>query len=137
MADDKSNPAIKKQENTEKLIKPEKIEKLEVKEKPEKFEHKEKPEKFEHKEKPEKFEHKEKPEKFESKEKVELLEKLIPEVQKQVVEVQTPLGEGTVEQRLAAVEQVLNSMNHFITAAQRPDLTRGALAAEANPKKPA
>lgn len=44
-------------------------------------------------------------------------------------------GPGTnpgdpVEQRLAALEQSVASLQHFITASQRPDLSRGALSAE-------
>ena len=37
---------------------------------------------------------------------------------------------GPVEQRLALLEQSVANMQHFITAAQRPDLSRGALAGE-------
>jgi hypothetical protein len=124
-----SGPTLKKIEVPEKLIKQEKIEKFEHKEKPEKFEHKEKPEKFEHKEKPEKFEHKEKPEKIEHKEfsKIELIEKLL--------EVPQDPG-GPVEERLATLERGMAAMQHFITTGQRPDLSRGALAAEPDEKKP-
>jgi len=107
----------------------EKPEKLEHKEKPEKFEHKEKPEKLEHKEKPEKAEHKEKPEKHEFKEK-EFKEKDVRE--KEVLEQLPTDPGGPIEQRVAALEQ---TVNHFITAAQRPDLSRGALAAEPDTKK--
>ena len=125
-----SDPGLKKIEVSEKLtIKQEKIEKFEIKEKPEKFEHKEKPEKFEHKEKPEKFEHKEKPEKIEHKEfsKIELIEK--------TREVLQDPG-GPIEQRVATLEQGMAAMQHFITTGQRPDLSRGALAAEQDSKKP-
>jgi hypothetical protein len=137
-------------EKLEKIEHKEKIEKLEFKEKPEKIEHKEKPEKFEHKEKPEKFEHKEKPEKFEHKEKIEKFEhkelekspklegpeKPIAEINpKQIAE--GPLNPGgTVEQRLAVLEQNVASLHHFITTGQRPDLTRGALSSEKDTKKP-
>lgn len=141
-------------ETPEKLLVKEKIEKIELKEKPEKHEHKEKPEKFEHKEKPEKFEHKEKPEKQEHKEKPEKfehkevkveakehlqLEKNVPD--KQIFEgdpkntaegAQTgPVGDP-VEARLAALEQGMAQLNHFITTGQRPDLSQGALKGEAD-----
>ena len=114
-----------------KFIKTEKIEKAEHKEKPEKIEHKEKPEKWEHKEKPEKWEHKEKPEKWEHKEKfekIEQVEKLVPE--------RVPIPDpGPIEQRLAALENALASLQHFITAEKRPDLSRGALKSEPDAKK--
>jgi len=140
--------SIKKAEIAEKFVKNEKIEKSEHKEKPEKFEHKEKPEKFEHKEKPEKFEHKEKPEKqehkekpekFEHKEKIETKEVVKTEIlEKQIVEKggkelveTTPVDTGDpVLQRLAALEQGMADMQHFITTGERPDLSRGALAGE-------
>ena len=132
--------AAKKLEIHEKFPKLEKVEKLEIKEKPEKAEHKEKPEKFEHKEKPEKFEHKEKPEKFEHKEKlekVELREKLIPEGPKEIAENGPPVevGGDPLEARLSAVESAVATFQHFITNAQRPDLSQGALAAEPDAKK--
>lgn len=127
----------------EKFIKNEKVEKLEFKEKPEKFEnkekpekleHKEKPEKWEHKEKPEKFEHKEKPEKFENKEftKIEIWEKFIIENNpKDLVEGgQTTNPVDPIEQRVGALEQNMAAVQHFITAQQRPDLSRGALSSE-------
>jgi len=131
--------AIKKQEINEKFPKLEKVEKLEIKEKPEKAEHKEKPEKFEHKEKPEKFEHKEKPEKFEHKEKIEFREKLIPEGPKLIAENGPVLDvTGDPEARLSALESTVAALQqHFIAAAQRPDLSQGALAAEADVKKKA
>ena len=131
MSDQPKNPLQTK--NIEKFIKTEKIEKLEHKEKPEKFEHKEKPEKFEHKEKPEKFEHKEKPEKFEHKE----IEKLIKDhPEKLIFETNQPGNPGDpIEQRVAALEQSMAEMNHFITNQQRPDLSRGALANEPASKK--
>ncbi len=150
MSDD-PNVKLQKQQFQEKLFKNEKFEKIEHKEKPEKFEHKEKPEKFEHKEKPEKHEHKEKPEKFEHKEKPEKhehkeIEKLhfkseIPEKvifegnPKDIVEGNPTLPGDPIEQRLAALEQGMASMQHFITTEQRPDLSRGALAGEAGAKK--
>jgi hypothetical protein len=134
----------KKVEIPEKFIKSEKIEKLELKEKPEKFEHKEKPEKFEHKEKPEKFEHKEKPEKFEHKEKAEKFEKIEHKLEAKEIEnkdftAEGPLGNpgGPVEQRVAALERVVGSMQqHFITSQQRPDTSRGALASEPKDQAP-
>jgi hypothetical protein len=126
---------------TEKFIKNEKIEKFEFKEKPEKFEHKEKPEKFEHKEKPEKWEHKEKPEKFEHKEKFEKFEN--KELEKFILEnnpkdiAEGPIGNpGEIDQRVAALEQSVASLQHFITSQQRPDLSRGALSSEPAAKKP-
>jgi hypothetical protein len=134
-------------EKPEKIELKEKPEKIEHKEKPEKTEHKEKPEKIEHKEKPEKFEHKEKPEKTEHKEKefkiehkentkIEVREKQINELQgKDLVENQQTDPGGQVEQRLAALEQSMVAVNHFITTGQRPDLSRGALAGEADQKK--
>jgi hypothetical protein len=131
--------AAKKLEIHEKFPKLEKVEKLEIKEKPEKFEHKEKPEKVEHKEKPEKFEHKEKPEKVEHKEKLEKLElreKLIPETPKEIAEGGQPVEDGDpIEARLSAVENAVSTLQHFITTAQRPDLSQGALAAEPDTKK--
>ena len=124
---------IKTYGQVEKFIKTEKIEKLEHKEKPEKIEHKEKPEKIEHKEKPEKFEHKEKPEKFEHKEKPEKLE--FKERDKLIIE-QIPSPEtGDPEPRLAALEQEVASLRHFITTGQRPDLSQGALTNEPAAKK--
>jgi hypothetical protein len=113
-----------------------KLEKLEVKEKPEKHEVKEKPEKFEHKEKPEKIEHKEKPEKHEFKEKD--FEKYLKEYRIEKPEIDTSIPQipidpgGPVEQRVAALEQ---AFNHFIASGQRPDVSRGALAAERDTKK--
>jgi hypothetical protein len=137
--ENKENIKIELKEHT----KIEKIEKVEHKEKPEKVEHKEKPEKFEHKEKPEKIEHKEKPEKIEHKEKIEFkenhkeLEKVIIETNpKDLVENGPLTNPGSpVEQRLAALEQSMTAVNHFITTGQRPDLSRGALSGEADQKK--
>ena len=107
----------------------EKPEKVEHKEKPEKWEHKEKPEKHEHKEKPEKWEHKEKIEKFEHKE-IAKLEQIEKDIQPDIFK---PLNPGDpIEERVAALEQALN---HFIGAGQRPDISRGALAAERETKK--
>jgi hypothetical protein len=115
-----------------------KFEKVEHKEKPEKIEHKEKPEKFEHKEKPEKFEHKEKPEKFEHKEKIEHKELEKPQALEKLVrekDFEVPDPGGPVEERLAALEQSVAGLQHFITSGQRPDLSRGALANEPPDKK--
>jgi hypothetical protein len=152
MSDD-AKPEPLKPPVQEKFLKSEKIEKTEHKEKPEKFEHKEKPEKHEHKEKPEKQEHKEKPEKIEHKEakiekvehkelvKIEKLEH--KEVSKFEHGEKPPTSEagfpgnpgGPVEERLAALEQTVASLSHFITEGQRPDLSRGALKAEPDAKK--
>ncbi|MGH6797781.1 MAG: hypothetical protein ACREDI_05300, partial [Roseiarcus sp.] len=111
----------------------EKPEKYEHKEKPEKWEIKEKPEKWEHKEKPEKWEHKEKPEKHEYKEKEHKEKEVkVERLEKEVLEQLPSDPGGPVEQRLAALEQALN---HFIASGQRPDLSRGALAAERETKK--
>jgi hypothetical protein len=133
----------------EKFVKPEKREIKEIKEKPEKFEHKEKPEKVEHKEKPEKFEHKEKPEKFEHKEKPEKFEHKELVKEKELVFEKNPPEKfiiengpnptnngGPIEQRVAALEQSVATMNHFITSNQLPDLSRGALSSEPCAKKP-
>ncbi|MBU6498501.1 MAG: hypothetical protein KGJ41_00165 [Rhodospirillales bacterium] len=131
---------IEKHEKFEKIEHKEKPEKFEHKEKPEKVEHKEKPEKWEHKEKPEKFEHKEKPEKFEHKEfgKLEHPEKVIFENDPKGIAEGGPVTNPglPVEQRMAALEQAVASLHHFITAQQRPDLSRGALAGEPTAKKP-
>src|SRR5580700_3715757 len=111
----------------EKYIKERIKEFKEIKDKPEKYEVKEKPEKYEHKEKPEKQEHKEKPEKHEYKEK-EFKEKelKVEQLEKDVLEQLPTDPGGPVEQRLAALEQ---AFNHFIASGQRPDVSRGALAA--------
>jgi hypothetical protein len=152
-------PAKPIEKAAEKLFKQEKLEKIEHKEKPEKIEHKEKPEKHEHKEKPEKIEHKEKPEKHEHKEKPEKHEHKeilkIEHKEKESLKIELPekrlgkekdgkeLAEGhigdpgdPIEQRLAALEQGLAAVHHFITTGQRPDLSRGALASEPDKKKP-
>ena len=130
---DEPNVKLQKQQFQEKLFKSEKFEKVEHKEKPEKHEHKEKPEKFEHKEKPEKHEHKE-IEKLHFKS--EIPEKVIFEGNpKDIVEGNPTLPGDPIEQRLAALEQGMASMQHFITTEQRPDLSRGALAGEAGAKK--
>ena len=122
--------ALEKNPHLEKFIKHEKIEKFEHKEKPEKLEHKEKPEKHEHKEKPEKFEHKEIA-------KIEHVEKQIFEKNdKELAEGLPPIDQGDPLARLAALEQSMTEVQHFITTGQRPDLSRGALAGEANVKKP-
>jgi hypothetical protein len=121
-----------KTESEQKVVEKQVVEKFiikeRIKEKPEKYEIKEKPEKWEHKEKPEKVEHKEKPEKHEFKEK----EVKIEQLEKDVLEQLPSDPGGPVEQRLAALEQALN---HFIASGQRPDLSRGALAAERETKK--
>lgn len=123
MSDD-PNVKLQKQQFQEKLFKNEKFEKIEHKEKPEKFEHKEKPEKHEHKE----------IEKLHFKS--EIPEKVIFEGNpKDIVEGNPTLPGDPIEQRLAALEQGMASMQHFITTEQRPDLSRGALAGEAGAKK--
>jgi len=130
----------------EKLIKPEikehkesfKIEKNEAKEhKDHKHEKLEKNEFKEHKdskvEKHEKNEIKEhKDGKVEKHEKLEKLEKLDKhEVrEKDVIEGPIPNPGGPVEQRLAALEQTVGALNHFIQTGQRPDLSQGALTRE-------
>jgi hypothetical protein len=115
----------------EKFVKERIKEIKEFKEKPEKHEFKEKPEKWEHKEKPEKWEHKEKPEKHEFKEL--RIEKLEIDIFVPNIPIGGPVeGGGPVEERLTALEQALN---HFIASGQRPDLSRGALAAERETKK--
>jgi hypothetical protein len=114
-----------KQFKVEKLEKFEKFEKLEHKDKLEKFEkpeHKEKFEKFE------KIEHKDKVEKFEKNEKDEI--EFIP----QPVQIPDPAPrQGTIEERVARLEQLLSQLSHFIGAELRPDLSRGALKQEAAP----
>ena len=148
MADNPRNPSEPKLVETKQIVEKNLKEQLkdikEFKEKPEKIEQKEikdikdKPEKFEHKEKPEKHEFKEK-EFFKEKEiKVEQLEKqqVVEQNPKDIAE--GPLDGnpgGPVEQRLTALEQSVASLNHFITTGQRPDLSRGALAAERDTKK--
>src|SRR5712691_9417708 len=134
---DQPDPSLKKVEIAEKSIKVEKHEKIEIKEKREKIEIKEKPEKIEHKEKIEKFEHKEKikiKEKIERKEiaKIEVAEKPLGKEKdgKEIVEGGPGDPGGPIEQRLAALEQGMAAVQHFITTGQRPDLGRGALAAE-------
>ena len=119
--------------------KPIKVEALEKNPHLEKFIKHEKIEKFEHKEKPEKHEHKEKPEKFKHKEiaKIEHAEKQIFEKNdKELAEGLPPIDQGDPLTRLAALEQSMTEVQHFITTGQRPDLSRGALAGEANVKKP-
>ncbi len=140
-------------EKFEKIEHKEKPEKIEHKEKPEKIEHKEKPEKWEHKEKPEKFEHKEKPEKFEHKEKLEKFEKIehkekiekLERIEKPDVlekggkdlEPEGPPGNpgDPWEQRIAALEQTVGQLQHFITTNLRPDLSKGALKQEPGEEK--
>jgi hypothetical protein len=116
-----------------KLVETKQIVEKFIKEKPEKYEHKEKPEKFEHKE------HKElKVEKVEVKEsRLEVNKPVFEGHPKDIAEgTQGPPGSGPVEQRLEALEQAVASLNHFISSGQRPDLSRGALAAERDTKKP-
>jgi hypothetical protein len=133
MAEDKKSiseqKAVEKQIE-EKFIIKERIK--DIKDKPEKYEYKEKPEKHEVKEKPEKYEHKEKPEKHEFKEKEFLKEVKVEQLEKDVREQFPSDPGGPVEERLAALEQ---AFNHFIASGQRPDLSRGALAAEREAKK--
>jgi hypothetical protein len=149
MSDQSGSAGAGKEKNgdPEKLIiKFEKVEKIEQKEKPEKWEHKEKPEKIEVKEKPEKWEHKEKPEKFEHKEKPEKLEhkekvEKFEQGEKYIIEqggklIAENVGDpGSIDERVATLEQSITSLQHFITGAQRPDLSRGALSAEPGAKK--
>ena len=111
------------------------------KEKPEKHEikdHKEKPEKHEIKEikeKHEKIEHKEFA-KFEHGEKQVGKEKDGKELKEAAFEGPGgwPGGPGDpgpiVQQQVAALEQAIAQLRHFITAAQRPDLSHGALTGE-------
>jgi hypothetical protein len=131
-------------------LKQEKIEKNEAKEhKDSKHEKVEKNEAKEHKdakneklEKNELKEHKdakhEKIEKLEAKEisKIEHPEKQIGKEKdgKEIFE-----GPGTnpgdpIEQRIGALEQNVATMQHFITSAQRPDLSQGALSGETKPR---
>ena len=117
----KENAKLEKIETKEhKDAKVEKLEKNEAKEvKDSKVEKAEKNEAKEHKDaKIEKIEHKELV-------KVEQLEKTIVE--------QLPGGgpvENPMEQRVAALEQAVANLQHFIPADQRPDLSRGALSGE-------
>ena len=102
----------------------------------------EKLEKIEKHEKIEKLEKIEKHEKFEKLEKIEKLEKLEhkelkPEIEVQKLEIEIKLDEvgglinpGDIVQRLDDLEGQVKRLEHFITQAQRPDLARGALAAE-------
>ncbi|MET0340203.1 MAG: hypothetical protein ABW252_04345 [Polyangiales bacterium] len=122
-----------------KELKAEKIEKLERKElKIEKAEHKElKNEKVEIKElkleKVEKLEHKEIA-KLEHGEKPGFKEKDGKELKESGYEGPGwpggPGDPGPIVGRLAALEQAVASLGHFIAAGQRPDLTRGALTSE-------
>ena len=82
-------------------------------------------------EKAEKFEHKEKPEKLEHKE----LEKQLLEVNPKDI-AEGPQDPGNINERVAALEQSVASLHHFITSEQRPDLSRGALSSEPGAKKP-
>ena len=133
-------------------FKQEKIEKNEAKEhKDTKNEKLEKNEAKEHKdakneklEKNELKEHKdakhEKVEKIEIKElgkevaKIEQAEKqLVKEKEgKELVDGPVTNPGDPVEQRVSALEQSVANMQHFITSAQRPDLSQGALSREAN-----
>ena len=131
-------------------FKQEKIEKIEAKEhKDAKLEKIEKNEFKEHKdakqeklEKNEFKEHKdakhEKIEKFEAKEhsKLELPEKPQGKEKDGKEIFEGPGGDpgGPIEQRLAALEQSMANMQHFITSSQRPDLSQGALSAEPDTK---
>jgi len=109
-------------------LKDHKLEKLEKIEKHEKFE---KLEKIEKHEKFEKLEKIEKLEKFEHKE-------LKPEIEVQKLEIELPkldevgglIDPGDIVQRLGDLESQVKRLQHFITQSQRPDLARGALAAE-------
>jgi hypothetical protein len=133
-------------------LKNEKLEKNEAKEhKDAKHEKAEKNEAKEHKdakheklEKNELKEHKdakhEKLEKNEAKElaKPEFPEKQIPKEKdgKEIFEGPQPTPGDPIEQRLAALEQSVANLQHFITSAQRPDLSRGALSEEPDRPSP-
>ena len=147
-------------EKFEKIEKPEFKEHKDVKhEKIEKVEHKEhKDAKIEKIEKNEAKEHKdakvEKIEKNEAKEhkdaKVEKVEKLEKLEQKELSKLEhgektqgkekdgKEIAEGPgnpgdpIEQRLSALEQSVGHLQHFISSALRPDLSRGALSGEAD-----
>jgi hypothetical protein len=128
-------------------LKQEKIEKNEAKEhKDSKHEKVEKNEAKEHKdskseklEKNELKEHKdakhEKVEKLEAKEisKIEHPEKQVGKEKdgKEIAEGPGNPGDP-IEQRVGALEQNVATMQHFITSAQRPDLSQGALSGETN-----
>jgi len=143
-----SKPQLEKKiEIKEFKEKPEKIEKNEIKEhKDAKHEKIEKNELKEHKdakheklEKNELKEHKdakhEKLEKIEKLEQLEHVEKQIPKEKDGKEIFEGPQGGdpgGPVEQRLAALEQSMANIQHFITSNQRPDLSRGALSGEAD-----
>ena len=126
-----------------KVEKHEKVEKNEIKEhKDVKHEKVEKNELKEHKdakhEKVEKIEikeHKDTPkiETLEKVPKVETPEKPIGKEKDGKEIVETPNGnpvENPIAQRVAALEQSVADLHHFISSGQRPDLSRGALAGE-------
>ena len=118
---DRARGGVKKVEIKEgKLEKREKLEKVEVKEiKREKVEVKEvKREKLEFKEKPELKEFKDGREKFR-----DVFERFDPAA---------PSTSGSIEDRLAQVEEVLGLSSHFIGSELRPDLGMGALTYEAD-----
>jgi hypothetical protein len=123
----KDNKQEKIEKNENKEHKDAKIEKLE---KNEAKEHKDA--KNEKLEKNEFKEHKDaKHEKIEKPEVKEFFEKPIGKEKDGKEIAEGPQGPGgPVEQRLAMLEQSVTSMQHFITSAQRPDLSRGALAGE-------
>jgi len=123
----KDNKQEKLEKNENKEHKDTKLEKLE---KNEAKEHKDA--KNEKLEKNEFKEHKDaKHEKIEKPEIKEFAEKPIGKEKDGKEIVEGPQGPGgPVEQRLALLEQSVANMQHFITSAQRPDLSRGALAGE-------
>src|SRR5215813_10674163 len=107
--------------------------KIEKNEKIEKSEFKDfKDHKHEKLEKNENKEHKDaKHEKIEKPEAKEIAEKPVGKEKDGKEIAEGPQGPGgPVEQRLAMLEQSVASMQHFITLAQRPDLSRGALSGE-------
>jgi hypothetical protein len=131
---------LKYEKDEIKEFKPEKFEKNELKElKHEKPEHKNelkehKREKFEHKEifkEVSKIEFEKNPP--EAKDRKDSLEKS-PLWDKPDKEHDGPLNPGdpgpVIGQRLTALEQAVASLGHFISAGQRPDLSRGALSSE-------
>jgi hypothetical protein len=122
---DHKHEKLEKNENKEhKDAKHEKIEKNEIKE------HKDA--KHEKLEKNELKEHKDaKHEKIEKLEAKEIAEKPVGKEKdgKEIAEGPQDPG-GPIEQRLAMLERSMASLQHFITSAQRPDLSRGALSAE-------
>jgi outer membrane biosynthesis protein TonB len=127
----------------------EKIEKIEKPELKEIKEHKEKPEKREikdWKDKPEKREHKEKPEIKETvkdKDKEKEWPKELKDLRKEKEGLQEGFrlqdaqsgqaaADGSLEERVAAIEAMVGQLAHFIQPEYRPDLGAGALSNEPN-----